>query len=233
MKGAIWYQGESNAGYRTEHYKQSMVLLVNGWREQWAQKQFPFIWCQLANKNTANNEPNDGDAWVAIQNQQREVLALTEHTGMAVLNDIGEARNIHPKNKPDAGRRLSLWALNLAYGKEIVCSGPLYKSSTINGNKVIIKFDHVGSGLMVGNKHLMDPTVKVQEPLKRFQVCGADRKWKWAVAKIVGKDTVEVWCEDIPDPVEVRYAWSSNPEGANLYNKEGLPASLFKTTDCK
>jgi sialate O-acetylesterase len=229
IRGAVWYQGESNCNYRSEHYKDSMLDLIEGWREHWGQDEFAFYWCQLANKHAANAEPSDKDPWAEIQNQQREVLALTTDTGMAVLNDIGEARNIHPKNKVDAGRRLALWPLKHLCGKDIVCSGPLYKSSAIDGSKVIIKFSHTGSGLMVGEKHLMEPAKEVHEPLNRFQICGADRKWKWAQARIVGKDTVEVWHKDIPDPVEVRYAWSSNPEGANLYNKEGLPASLFKT----
>lgn len=229
IKGAVWYQGESNAGYRTEHYRESMLALIKGWREQWGQGSFPFIWCQLASFRVANEAPMDQDDWVEIQNQQREALALADDTGMAVLNDIGEARNIHPKNKVDVGKRLSLWALSLAYEGDIVCSGPLYQSSLIDGRKVILKFDHAGSGLMVGRKHLLDSTVEVQGALKRFQICGKDGQWNWADAKITGKDTVEVWHKDIPTPVEVRYAWSSNPEGANLYNKEGLPASLFKT----
>ena len=229
LKGSIWYQGENNTSYRTEQYRDSMLALIEGWREHWGQKKFYFYWCQLASKNSVNNVPNDGDSWVKIQNQQREVLALTSETGMAVLNDIGEAQNIHPNNKVDVGKRLALWALKQAYDQDLVCSGPLYESSKIKGKRVVVTFKHVGSGLMVGNKHLMEPTREVDQPLKRFQICGADRVWKWAEAKIVGTDRVEVWHTDIPEPVEVRYAWSSNPEGANLYNKEGLPASLFKT----
>jgi len=230
MQGTIWYQGESNTNYRTEHYRDSMLALINGWRSHWGQETFYFIWCQLANKHAANAEPIDQDNWAEIQNQQREVLALTDDTGMAVLNDIGEANNIHPKNKVGAGKRLALWALKQAYGQELVCSGPLYNSAHVDGIRVIVTFDHVGSGLMVGNKYLMEPTEAVQVPLQRFQIRGADKQWQWAEAKIVGADTVAVWHPNIPAPVEVRYAWSANPEGANLYNKEGLPASLFKAT---
>lgn len=145
------------------------------------------------------------------------------------MSDIGEAGDIHPKNKLDTGKRLSLWALYQAYGRKNVHSGPIYKSSKIKGNKIIVKFNHVESGLMVGSKHLFDKTFPVNEPLKRFQICGKDGQWKWATAKITSKNKVKVWHNEIKNPVEVRYAWSSNPEGANLYNKEGLPASLFKT----
>ena len=229
MKGVVWYQGENNTAYRTEQYRQSMLWLIAGWRNHWRQEEMPFIWCQLANKNHPNTEPNDGDSWVSVQNQQREVLALTENTGMAVLNDIGDARNIHPKNKVDAGKRLAVWAFKKAYRKEIVCSGPLYKSAQVQGSKIVIRFDHVGSGLMAGKKIGLEPTQEVDEPLKRFQICGADRQWQWAEARITDKNTVDVWHKEIPEPTEVRYAWSANPAGANLYNKEGLPASLFKT----
>ena len=165
-----------------------------------------------------------------MQNGQREALTIPE-TGMAVLNDIGEARDVHPKNKVDAGKRLSLLAFNRVYGKDLVCSGPLYRDAQVQGRKVVITFDHVGSGLMVGRKHLMNPTVKVQEPLKRFQICESDGQWKWANAEIVGRSSVAVWHNEIMKPAEVRYAWSPNPEGANLYNKEGLPTSVFKTGD--
>ena len=112
-----------------------------------------------------------------------------------------------------------------------LCSGAIYKSYIIEDNKVLITFDYAGSGLMVGKKYLMEPTVQVEEPLRRFQICAKNREWKWAEAKIVGQHTIEVWHADIPDPIEVRYAWSPNHEGANLYNKEGLPASLFRTRD--
>ena len=230
LKGAIWYQGESNGNNFPEQYDMRLAAMVDGWREAWDQKDFFFYYCQLANYKTPNDEPvvdGEDDGWVIVQNQMRLGLTIP-NSGMAVLNDIGEAEDIHPKNKVDVGKRLSLWALNNAYGqKDLVCSGPVYKKSKIKGNKVIITFDYAGSGLMVGNKHLMESTVEVDEPLKRFQICGKDRKWLWADAKIISKDKVEVWNTAIPNPVEVRYAWSSNPEGANLYNKEGLPTSVF------
>ena len=148
---------------------------------------------------------------------------------MSVTNDIGEAEDIHPRNKIDVGKRLSLWALAKDYGKkDIIYSGPLYKSSQFKGQKVIISFDHAGSGLMLGEKHLLNPTKEISnKPLKGFQICGPDRKWQWAKAKIISKNSVEVFHPNISNPVEVRYAWAENPD-SNLYNKEGLPTSVFK-----
>ena len=228
VKGALWYQGESNSKGASEKYGLQLTSLVTGWRSAWGQDKFYFYWCQLANYRQPNKAPvGDEDQWAVVQNGQREALALPD-TGMAVLNDIGEARDIHPKNKIDAGKRLSLWALKQAYHQDLVCSGPLFKEARRADGKVIVRFDHVGSGLMVGRKTLLDPVREVHEELKRFQICGPDLQWEWATAQIVGKDEVEIWHEKIKEPVEVRYAWSSNPEGANLYNQEGLPASLFK-----
>ncbi|WP_372772957.1 sialate O-acetylesterase [Mangrovibacterium sp.] len=228
VKGAIWYQGESNTGNWPEEYGKRLITMVEAWREAWGQNDFYFYCCQLANYKEPNDLPTDQDDWATVQFQQSRILQL-ENTGLAVLNDIGEARDIHPKNKIDAGKRISLWALKQAYGKDIVCCGPLYKCSEVKAGKMLITFDRVGSGLMVGRKQLMEPVVPVDEPLARFQICGVDGVWKWAEAKIISKDQVEVWHPSIANPTEVRYAWSSNPKGANLYNREGLPASLFKT----
>lgn len=230
MRGALWYQGESNGNNNPEQYAMRLEAMVEGWREAWG-NDFYFYYCQLANYRGANQEPlAETDGWVMVQDQMRLAMRIPK-SGMAVLNDIGEAKDIHPKNKIDAGKRLSLWALSQTYGHDLVYSGPIYKTSTTKGNKMVISFDYVGLGLMVGKKHLMNPTVEVDEPLKRFQICGEDRQWKWAEAKIIAKDRVEVWHSEISDPLEVRYAWSPNPEGANLYNEEGLPTSAFKTSD--
>ncbi len=229
IKGAIWYQGESNAKHFPEAYEHRFSTLIDAWRERWGQEQLYFYWCQLAKyKAPAETPVGDDDGWVQVCDAQRRTLSKPD-TGMAVLNDIGEAKDIHPKNKVDAGKRLALWAMKQAYGKDIVCSGPLYKSSEIKDGKVVVTFDSVGAGLMVGKKHLMAPTVEVDEPLKRFQICGADQQWKWANAKIIATDRVAVWHPEIAEPVEVRYAWSANAEGANLYNRDGLPAAMFKT----
>ncbi|WP_434035556.1 sialate O-acetylesterase [Formosa sp. 4Alg 33] len=231
VKGALWYQGESNTEHGAATYGLKLSNMIESWRKAWGQDTFYFYTCQLANYKTPNQEPvADEDGWALVSYGQSQSLKLP-NTGLAVLNDIGEEKDIHPKNKIDAGKRLSLWALNQAYKKDIVYSGPLYKTSTIKGDKIIIEFDNVGSGLMVGKKQFMEPTIEVQEPLSRFQIKGTDGLWKWAKAKILNKNQVEVWHTDIEHPVEVRYAWSSNPQGANLYNKEGLPTSLFKTQD--
>jgi sialate O-acetylesterase len=229
VKGAIWYQGESNSGYQNANYQKHFSALIEGWRTAWGQKRLDFYWCQLAQFRDPATSPVDNDGWVNVCYQQFKTLALP-YTGMAVLNDIGEAKDIHPHNKVDAGKRLSLWALHTSYGKtDHVFSGPLYKSSKTEGSKVIITFDNAGSGLMTGKKVLLEPVVEVKEELKHFQIKGADNVWKWATAKIISKNQVEVSHPEVSAPVEVRYAWAANAKGANLYNKEGLPASLFKT----
>ena len=166
-----------------------------------------------------------------VKDGQRHALKLS-NTGMAVLNDIGDSTDVHPKNKIDAGKRLSLWALNRAYGQqEVVCSGPLFRDARVDNGKVVISFDHANGGLMVGEKHLLDPAVESEQPLQRFQICGQDGRWVWGSAEITGPDTVIVWHANIKQPVEVRYAWSANADDANLYNRAGLPATLFKTPD--
>lgn len=229
IKGVIWYQGEANIRGKVEEYELYFSTLINTWRKIWKQGDFPFYYVQLANFRDVNENPLDEDPWSSIQDQQRRVLKLP-NTGMAVINDIGEANDIHPRNKIDVGKRLASWALTKDYGQAATAySGPLYKSHTIEGDKVIITFDHIGSGLMVGEKDVLNPTVPVDEPLARFQICGADRKWVWGNAKIINANQVEVSHPEIKEPTIVRYAWSSNPEGANLYNKEGFPASLFTT----
>lgn len=231
VKGAIWYQGESNRRQHAREYSLYFTQLIRGWRDLWGQGAFPFYFCQLAQYQAPPETPVDEDPWVHVCDQQRRTLAL-ENTGMAVLNDIGEAKDIHPRNKMDAGKRLALWALAKDYARPLKAwSGPLYKEHRTEGSKIVVIFDHVGSGLMVGHKPLMDPAKPAEEPLKRFQICGEDRQWKWAQAKITGTDTVEVRHDEIPAPVAVRYAWAANAEGANLYNREGLPASLFRTDE--
>ena len=145
-------------------------------------------------------------------------LALP-NTGMAVIIDIGDANDIHPKNKQDVGRRLALWALANSYGKKLVYSGPIYKTMKTKGNQIILHFDHVGGGLVA----------RPDEPLKGFAIAGADRKFVWADAKIEG-DSIVVSSSEVSAPVAVRYAWADNPV-CNLYNNEGLPASPFRTDD--
>ncbi len=214
--GAIWYQGESNAS-RACQYRKLFGRMIQNWRSDWGQDKFPFLFVQLANFMAVKPEPADS-AWAELREAQLMTLALP-NTGMAVIIDIGEANDIHPKNKQDVGKRLALWALARSYGKELVCSGPIYKSMKIEGEKIILHFDHVGVGLVAGP----------DEPLKGFAIAGADRKFVWADAKIDG-DSVVVSSDEVSAPVAVRYAWADNPV-CNLYNKEGLPASPFRTDD--
>jgi len=161
-----------------------------------------------------------------------QLLKVTPNTGMAVTIDVGKANDIHPKNKFDVGERLALWALAKDYGKtDLVYSGPLYRAMRIEGGKIRIEFDSVGSGLMAGKKEGRNPTVEdAGAKLKRFAIAGKDRKWVWADAVIEGKAVV-VFSSEVPEPVAVRYAFSMNPEGCNLYNNDGLPASPFRTDD--
>ncbi|MHA7944771.1 sialate O-acetylesterase [Formosa sp. 3Alg 14/1] len=227
IKGAIWYQGESNAVYMPNAYEQYFTAMIKGWRADWNQGDFPFYWAQLAGCLRANETADKG--WATVNDQLRKSLKVP-HTGMAVLHDIGEAKDIHPHNKIDAGKRLALLALKNDYGVKVpVSSGPLYKSKTVKNNKIIVSFTEIGSGLMSGKKHLLEKTVPTKEPLKRFEIQDKDGTWHTAEAKIIKKNKVEVWSTTVNNPVNVRYAWTGYPEGANLYNKEGLPTAAFSS----
>jgi sialate O-acetylesterase len=216
IQGAIWYQGESNAG-RAYQYRRLFPAMIQNWRDDWGEGDFPFLFVQLANFMAAKPDPSDSE-WAELREAQMMTLALP-NTGMAVIIDIGDANDIHPKNKQDVGKRLALWALAKTYGKEMVYSGPIYKSMKVEGHNIVLHFDHVGGGLVA----------KEGEPSKSFAVAGADRKFVWADARIDG-DTIVVSSDKVPEPVAVRYAWADNPV-CNLYNKEGLPASPFRTDD--
>jgi sialate O-acetylesterase len=186
---------------------------------------------QLANFQSPAKVPGAGDGWARLREAQVKALSIPK-TGMALAIDIGEAGDIHPKNKQDVGGRLALWALRNDYGQtNLVCSGPLYKALTITGNVACVQFDHVGSGLMVGKKTGPGPAIEEQGgKLKQFAIAGADKKWFWADAEIAGL-TVRVSSTNVPVPVAVRYAFAQNPAGCNLYNKDGLPASPFRTDE--
>ncbi|MDE0595427.1 MAG: hypothetical protein OSB65_09285 [Roseibacillus sp.] len=219
MKGAIWYQGESNAR-RAKEYETIFPLLILDWRRQW-QKELPYYFVQLANFRKPSTDPGTPDSWAELQNAQRLTLSLPK-TGMAVINDIGTANNIHPPNKKDVGERLARWALAQDYGKkDVVVCGPLFKAAKNEGGKIRISFEHA--------RGLKSRDAK---PLARFEIAGEDKIWHWADAAIES-ETVLVSSKDVPKPVAVRYAWASNPEGANLINSEGLPASLFRTDEWK
>ena len=218
IKGVIWYQGESNAG-RPAEYRTLFPAVINTWREKWKQGNFPFLFVQLANYMATKEQPGES-SWAMTREAQLKTLSLP-NTGMAVITDIGEWNDIHPLNKADVGKRLALWAQKQAYGDhKVVYSGPLYQSMKIQGNKVVLQFTSTGSGLMA----------KGNNELKYFAIAGADKKFVWAKATIEGNRVV-VWSDQVPAPVAVRYAWADNPEGANLYNKEGLPASSFRTDE--
>jgi len=226
VKGAIWYQGESNAGdgLRYEFLKEA---LVKGWRSTFENDDLSFYWVQLANFMGPSDNPAGG-GWGPVREGQRRALRIPK-TGMAVIIDIGAARDIHPKNKQDVGKRLALWALAKDYGQKIVYSGPLYKSMKIEGDKIRITFDNVGGGLITAKKEGLAPTKETPgAKLTQFAIQGPDNKWHWADAEIDGK-TVVVSAKGVSKPKHVRFGYQSNPVGINLYNKEGLPASPFTT----
>jgi len=214
IRGAIWYQGESNAG-RACQYRTLFPAMIQDWRAHWRQGNFPFLFVQLANFKKRAKQPGDS-AWAELREAQAMALRLPK-TAQAVIIDIGEAKDIHPKNKQDVGKRLALAARAVAYGEDMTYSGPMYKSMKVEGGKVRLAFDHVGGGLVA----------KGGGPLKGFAVAGKDKQWHWAEAEIDGK-TVVVSSDEVARPVAVRYAWADNPD-CNLANEEGLPASPFRT----
>lgn len=244
IKGVIWYQGESNAIFdprpNVENaYLAKMEALVSGWRKAWGTGDFPFYYVQLATNEPPTDDPSGGAPksvdWGKVCMAQMKALRSIPNTGMAVAIDLADAANtadIHPKNKVDVGDRLARWALTRDYGKKgLTYSGPLYKAMRVEGRKIRIAFDHAGSGLMVGTKQGYAPvTANPQAKLQRFAIAGEDKKWVWADAVIDGK-TVVVSSPEVTKPVAVRYAFAANPAGCNLYNKEGLPASPFRTDD--
>ena len=230
IRGALWYQGEAN-DVEGMIYFHKMKALVGGWRQLWGEGDFPFYYVQLPNFQRSDPaNPAGGDGWAHLREAQLRFLAFP-NTGMAVTIDVGEADNIHPKDKQDVGKRLVLWALAGTYGKKIAFSGPLYKSLAVEGDKIRIAFDHAGGGLIVGEKSGLEPVREAAGgKLKWFAIAGKDKVWHWADAVIDG-ETVLVSSDKVPAPVAVRYAFAMNPEGANLCNKAGLPASPFRTDD--
>ncbi|MEI7908262.1 MAG: sialate O-acetylesterase [Verrucomicrobiota bacterium] len=231
IKGALWYQGESNGGEGDTYYEK-MRSLIGGWRQQWHQGDFPFYFAQLANFQAVSDDPAGGNGWAKLRDAQTKSLTIP-NTGMAVITDtvpLAERDDIHPKNKVDVGLRLARWALARDYGqKSLEVSGPLFKTLTIEGGKARLAFDHTGAGLMVGKKAGRTPAAEAPgEKLQRFAIAGADKKWFWADAVIDG-NTVTVSSPEVKEPVAVRYAFQMNPDGANLYNRDGLPASPFRS----
>ncbi len=215
IKGFCWYQGESNAG-KPQEYEKLMLALMNDWRNKWNQGTLPFLYVQLPGFMDYNYLPSES-GWAMLREAQLKALSAP-NSAMAVAIDLGEWNDIHPDNKKDVGERMALGAFKLAYGENIVYSGPLYKSATVESDKIIISFDHVGSGLITND----------EEAPGDFAIAGADKKFVWAKAKIEGNKVI-VWSDEIKQPMYVRYAWADNPVHPNLYNKEGLPASPFRT----
>ncbi|NLX99738.1 MAG: sialate O-acetylesterase [Rhodopirellula sp.] len=214
VRGFLWYQGESNAG-RWEQHTILFPAMITSWRKLWGDDTLPFYFVQLASYQARREEPCD-EAWAFMRESQAKALDLP-NTGMAVAIDIGDATNVHPKNKQDVGKRLALWAKRDCYGDTgTVVSGPQFASSAVEGNRIRIRFSHIGGGLESKGAEL-----------KRFAIAGPDKAFLWAKAKIDG-DSVLVWNEKISDPAFVRYAWASNPE-CSLFNAAGLPAVPFRT----
>jgi sialate O-acetylesterase len=219
IRGFIWYQGEANA-QEASLYRRLLPLLIADWRRAWGQGDLPFLQVQLANFQPTHDEPTDTDDWPRLRAAQASVLRTDPHAGLAVAIDVGEADDIHPKDKKSVGQRLARWALNRVYGHPGLPSGPLLRSSqpTATG-QLRLGFDYA-DGL----------ATRDGGPVRRIEITGPDRKFRWAESRIEGEHLL-VWHPEIPAPAFARYAWSNNPEGSNLVNAAALPAVPFDTTD--
>lgn len=217
VKGAIWYQGESNAG-QPQRYEFYLKALIENWRELWNKPELPFLLVQLPNFMEKSAKPSDS-GWARIREAQFKVAKEVPHTALAVTYDVGEWNDIHPLNKKAVAQRLFLGARDIVYGEKVVSSGPRYESMKIEGNRIILTFTEKGGGLVCKGKKLA-----------HFAIAGEDRKFVWADA-VIRNGKVVVSSKEVAHPVAVRYAWSNNPEDANLCNKEGLLASPFRTDD--
>lgn len=238
LAGILWYQGESNAG-RAYEYRLAFPLLINDWRQHWQQAELPFYFCQLPGFGSKRPVPAESE-WAELREAQAQALRLPK-TGQAVLIDLGEADDIHPRNKKDAGERLARLVLAKQFGAQLVCTGPEYAAHAVEGRTIRVTFSHVEGGLVarpipatydvVSKLGKTAPLVRNSpaSALEGFSICGADHQWVWADARIDG-DTVVVWSDRIAQPVAVRYAWADNPT-CNLGNRAGLPAAPFRTDD--
>ena len=215
IRGAAWYQGEGNAR-KAYQYRRLLPAVIKGWREAWGEGDFQFLIVQLPNYG-AHGVQADENAWAELREAQLMTLQVP-NTGLAVTIDLGEADDLHPHQKAEVGQRLARWALGTTYAEDIVYSGPLYAAMIIENSRIRISFNHLGGGLEAR-----------RGTLRGFAVAGADKRFRWAEAIIDG-DTVVVSSPAVSDPVAVRYAWGGNPD-CNLYNRNGLPASPFRTDD--
>lgn len=215
IRGAIWYQGESNAG-RAYQYRELLPAMIADWRERWDQGNFPFGIVSLANFLPQPQQPGES-SWGELREAQM-MTAMQPHNGLALAIDIGDAADIHPRNKQDVGARLALWARATVYDEDIAYSGPWYKAMEVEGSRIRLRFEHTDGGLVARGG-----------TLKGFAIAGEDGRWVWAEAAIDG-GTVVVSSPQVAHPVAVRYAWAENPD-CNLYNGAGLPAVPFRTDD--
>jgi sialate O-acetylesterase len=218
IRGAIWYQGESNAG-RAYQYRDLFPLMIKSWRDEWGQGDFPFYWVQLADFMAEKPEPADS-SWAELREAQTMTMSKLPNTGEAVIIDIGEGKDIHPKNKQDVGKRLARWALAKDYGVNIPFHSPQYRSMEKQGSKIVLTIDHVAGGWR---------PFDVNEP-RGFAIAGEDRKFVNASAKILPDGRIEVWSDKVAAPAAVRYAWADNPV-CNMYCGAGLPLTPFRTDD--
>lgn len=218
IRGAIWYQGESNAS-RASQYRRLFPKMIATWREEWGQGDFPFYWVQLADFRQEKPQPAESD-WAELREAQTMALAAVPNSGQAVIIDVGEGRDIHPRNKATVGQRLARWALAKQYGIDIAYQSPQYKSMEVLSGSLVLSFKHVDGGWR---------PFDVNKPVG-FAVAGADKKYVWADAKILKDGRIEVSSPAVPKPVAVRYAWADNPE-CNMYDNVGLPLTPFRTDD--
>jgi sialate O-acetylesterase len=247
IAGAIWYQGEANVG-RDVQYRKLLPAMIGGWRRIWDQqgeslhraeggRDFPFYIVQLANFLEHRADANYQSNWAALRDAQTFTARTVPNTGLALAIDIGDAFDIHPRNKMDVGRRLALLALRDAYGKQVIASGPQFSEIVVQGSRVLVKFEGTGEGLKVRTPDLpqdrsdaLRQLMSFDTQVRGFAVRGRDGNWSWARARIIDPNTVELISDEVADPVAVRYAWADNPV-ANLYNSADLPAVPFRSDD--
>lgn len=221
MRGVIWYQGETNAG-RAYQYRKAFPLMITDWRRHWGAGDFPFYFVQLASFDAAKGNSKNGSAWAELREAQMLTLSLP-NTGMAVTTDIGNAKDIHPKNKQDVGKRLAAIALHDVYGKNMVSNGPMYQSMQITGNTIALSFKNIGSGLMAKSD---------DGNLSGFEIAG-ENKIFYAAKALIKNNKVVVSCDTVPYPKAVRFGWADDAGDDNLFNKEGFPAAPFRTDKWK
>ncbi|RYD92153.1 MAG: sialate O-acetylesterase, partial [Sphingobacteriales bacterium] len=221
IKGVIWYQGESNAG-RAYEYRHTFPLLINDWRKQWQQGDFPFLFVQLTNFNWANGDSNKGSLWAELRESQTYALSLPK-TGMAVTVDIGDANDLHPKDKQNVGKRLAAIALQNTYGQKPGYQYPSFQAVKINGSGAILTFKNTGRYLITPDRNGY---------VKGFEIAGADHIFHYATAFIDGNN-VTVCSPKVDEPVAVRYAWADDVSDANVFNSDGYPLAPFRTDNWK